>query len=142
MGRRRASGTTGERIMMGSTVLGGIIVLGFIVLGALGGNPIFAAILSGMVGVLAGIGLARLAAIPARNGWIGLGLVVPAYIAFLVAVLAFALLFSPGWLTGDSSESAFGLPAPLAALTGFVGGASEFFWHLIRDRFRRSDGHL
>lgn len=141
MPRNRGSGSIAEWILVGSTTLFAVVIFTFILLSALGGNQIFAAILSGALGAAAGVGLARLTATLTRNGRGSLVLVVPVYVSVLVALVAYPFLFSPDWLTNDSSGDAF-LPAPLAALTGFVGGALDFFWYLIRKHFRRSEGRL
>lgn len=137
MDRNKGSGGLVEWILVGSSALVTILILAFILLSALGGNQIFAAILSGMLGAVAGVGLARLTSFLTRNARISLLLVIPVYVVVLVSLVAYPFLFSPGWLTGGSPGDAF-LPAPLAALVGFVSGASDFFWYLIRRRFRRS----
>ena len=141
MDRNGWSGSIVEKVLIGLTALVATIIFAFVLLSALGGNQIFAAILSGMLGAAAGVGLARLTAILTRNGRVSLLLVVPVYIAILAALLAFSFLFFPGWLTDDSSGDIFS-PAPLAALAGFVGGALDFFWSLPGERFRRSEEHL
>ena len=87
MGRNKGSGGIAEWVLMGSTALVTIIILAFILLSALGGNQIFAAILSGILGAVAGVGLARLTAFLTRN----------THISLLLVVFRCILLFSSLW---------------------------------------------
>lgn len=135
MGRNKRHENDARWILVGSMMLGGVLLASTLVLGALGGNPIFATLLWGVLGLGASVALDSLIRLLTKRRNTYWMLAVTTFAVVLVGVPALGATIFSDWFVAVASSAPgtyASWPPAFAVYIGFVVSFPSLAWS--RDR--------